>query len=338
MLKLNLSPEKDNEKPRETLLQNQPDPAAFRTNKETGTKIPLVDKEIPPKEIPKAAALPEKKMKGTGFRIKKRPLLIGLILLLALGLGYFRGGYLLKLFSPQKQKINAVSPPVSKQKENAEHKAPPSGPAKPISSADSSEKKAKPSVSPAMLPNDPALAALDRIGGATPSHLWLTETDIRANGAYEIKGISFAYASMDSFLTALESMGSVTGKNLPKASKSPDTIYTFAVSGKLSGAKASEILDVIPPETLVSLGDSLKFLAEHEGAAVLMLPQKDRAFQDNDLPFQVEGSFSGTKKMLDELTGAGKNRIYRLVIRPAGNSGVFNRIRASFSLRTLSSI
>lgn len=338
MLKLNLSNETDEETQRAASVQNPPDPAALRTKKETGKKIPLTDKEIPEAEIPQIPPLPEKKRKGTGFHIKKRPLIIGLIILLALGLGYFRGGYFLKLFSPQKHKTIAVSPPAAKQKGNAVPAVTPSRQAKPVSSADSSAKKAKPSAAAPVTADDQVLVTLDRIGEATPSHVWLTEAEVRVNGVYDIKGMSFSYAAMDSFVTALENIGSVTGKDIPKVSKSPDTVYTFSVSGKLGGAKTSEILDVIPPGTLASLGDSLKFLAKREDSVALKLPQTGQTIQDNDLPFQVEGSYSGMKKMLGGLTANSKNRIYRLVIQPAGNGGGFNRIRASFSLRTVSSI
>lgn len=305
MLKLNLSGETDEETHRAASVQDPHDPAALRTKKETGKKIPLTDKEIPKAEIPQAPPLSEKKRKGTGFQIKKRPLIIGLIILLVLGLGYFRGGYFLKLFSPQKHNTIAVSPP---------------------------------SAAAAVTADDQVLATLDRIGEAAPSHVWLTEAEVRVNGVYDIKGMSFSYAAMDSFVTALESIGSVTGKDIPKVSKSPDAVYIFSVSGKLSGAKTSEILDVIPPGTLASLGDSLKFLAEREGSVALKLPKTGQTIQDDDLPFQVEGSYSGMKKMLGGLTANSKNRIYLLVIRPAGNGGGFNRIRASFSLRTVSSI
>ncbi|MFA6471810.1 MAG: hypothetical protein WCU00_07200, partial [Candidatus Latescibacterota bacterium] len=202
---------------------------------------------------------------------------------------------------------------------------------------DSSVKKGT-SPLPAEAGNDPVLATLYLIGKATSFHIWLTETEIQAKGVYAVKGISFFHASMDSFATELESRGSVTAKNLPAVLKSPGAKYTFTLSGKMNGIKISENLTAIPPDMLISLGDSLKAIAERECAVVVKLPETDRTILEDDLPFVVEGSYSGVQKILGELTGSGKNKIYRLVIRPAGNGKNFNGIRASFSLRADSSL
>jgi hypothetical protein len=310
----------------------------LREKKETSPKIPLTEKQTLRTEVPQPPPLPEEEITEITTQRKRYPLIIGLLVIFVLALGYFRGDYFLWLLSPQKPKTAAVSPPAAKEKGAAVPTVTPDSMARPVSSADTSIKKAKPSAVAAVTVDDPVLAALDRLSGATPSHIWLTEAAVLADGTYEIKGMSFFYAAMDSFVTVLENIGSVTGKDIPKASKSPDTVYTFTVSGKLSVIKIPEILDVIPPGTLISLGDSLKFLAEREGAVAVKLPKTGQTVLDNDLPFEVEGSYSGLKKMLGGLTFNSKNRIYRLVIHPAGTGKTLNRIKASFSLRTASSI
>jgi hypothetical protein len=330
----------------------------------------------PPPPSPPPPPPPAKvKVKKVREKKSRLPVLIGAVVLLILAVVYFEGDAIMELASPKKAKVAAtpakpVKPlvsPVAKSEPVQPAKAVPAPDTttavKPSAAAPPMEKtppapktaetpaaakpeaaqkpetaaKPKPSAPPAAGAGDPVLKALDRLFGATPAHLWLTEITISASGAYEAKGMSFSWPAMDTFAAALSALGSVSGKTIPPAAKAPETIYPFSVSGTLSGVKTAEILDAIPAGSLAALADSVKSLAASAGAAALKLPKSGQTIQDNELPFEIEGTYAGMKKVLGGIA-SGKTRVYRLQMRPAGNGTTFNRIRASFSFRTASTI
>lgn len=185
---------------------------------------------------------------------------------------------------------------------------------------------------PARTNSDPVLAALGRIGRATPPRVWLTAADIRADGSYELEGMAFLHEAMGAFVATLERNGSVSGREIPVKMTAPDAVYRFTVSGRLTGS--SGVTGSIPPERLATLGKTFRGLRRAAGMTVVQAPGPGRAFGEQDLPFVVEGTYSGIDDLLGRFLSGQRCVIHRMAIEPAAPGRPFNRVRASFSLRT----
>ncbi len=186
--------------------------------------------------------------------------------------------------------------------------------------------------------NDPVLAALTGISTATPPRVWLTSASARSDGGYDLKGMSFSHEAMQAYAAALERRGTITAREIPAEAKAPDTVYTFHLSGKLNDLRVPEILDALPANRLYALGDSLRAMRKDVDIVVVRLPKTGKAYAESELPFELEGPYSGLQRTLD---GFLLNRgvvIDRISIHPAASGKQFNRVRASFSLRRVSSI
>jgi hypothetical protein len=333
MLKIDLSGEKNSRKKTQDIPDINNLREELREKKILVHKTSIFGKQARGENSSFQSLHPEEEMANTGIRRKKFPFLISLIVIVVLALVYFQGGNFRKLIFHPKPSLSGIArnrnmPSFTKETPENLTKQP--------SSPDSSMKKISAS-SESEEGLDPVLAALDRLSKSTPYHVWLTEAAVAADGSYDIRGMSFFTSSIDSLASGLDNTGSVIARDIPKPSNLPDKKYYFKISGKMSGIKITNNLAVIPLEMLISMGDSLKSIAERGCAISVKLPKKGQDVRDDDLPFVVEGSFSGLQKMLRELTLDSRYRIHRLLIRPAGNGKTFNRVRASFSLRTSSS-
>ena len=167
----------------------------------------------------------------------------------------------------------------------------------------------------------------------------MSSTVIMYDGTYEIKGIAFSHAAINSMITSLKRTGKVTSQHIPKKSKSSETVYNFSISGVLSDITVPEILDVIPADKLVTLADEVKGRSREYGVTFTRLPKSGETYSEKALPFLLEGSYEGLERVIDELYSAGSDvKVYRLIINPASPGKAFGMIKAAFSLRTVSSI
>jgi len=186
---------------------------------------------------------------------------------------------------------------------------------------------------------DPIFIALNRVSEVVPQKLWFTSVIIKNDGTYSIKGISFAHASMNDLLGGLGTIGNVADKTIPGKSKSSETVYNFTVSGTLSDVSVSEILDVIPVDDLVALAEPVVNRSKEFGVQFKSVPRAGQTYSENDYPFVLEGSYEGLKKVIAELCPDDANfRVYQMVILPASTGTPYDKVKASFSLRTTSSI
>ena len=198
-----------------------------------------------------------------------------------------------------------------------------------------------PEVEPAVVPEepDPIFVALNRISEVIPEKVWLSTAIINYNGSYEIKGIAFTHSAMDSLADALGAIGNVSGKVIPPKSKSSENVYNFSVSGTINDINVPEILDIIPTDGLISLVDPVIKRGKELEVKFNNIPKSGQSYSDKDLPFALEGSYENLKNIIAELCPVnGDIRIYRIVILPATTGLPYDKIKASFSLRTISSI
>jgi len=138
---------------------------------------------------------------------------------------------------------------------------------------------------------------------------------------------------------ALGGIGNVSAKDVPQKSKSSETVYNFSASGVISSMDVPDILDVIPTDNLVAMAEPVINKSKEFEVKFNRLPESGQLYSDKDLPFVLEGPYEGLKKVIAELCPAdGDIRVYRIVILPATTGKLFDRVRASFSLRTISSI
>ncbi len=194
---------------------------------------------------------------------------------------------------------------------------------------------------PEAVPEEPDLTfvALNKISEILPPRIWFSRAIINYDGSYEINGIAFTHASIGLLVDALGSVGNVTVSDIPQKSKSSETVYRYKVSGKLTDIEVPEILDIIPTDDLVELTDPVVQRSKEFGVIFKSLPKSGQSYGDTDLPFVLEGSYDGLKKVIGELCPeGGDNRIYQIVILPATMGRPYDKIKASFSLRTSSSI
>jgi hypothetical protein len=303
-------------------------------------KIPLSsrDRDVgqdisPAPEEPVGAASPEpatSPRKGNA-RVRAAALAVFLVALAAYGVYTQRGriaGLMVRKTAPvHTARTRTAQPaPAMKPEARADSTAPPAP-----------ESRPQPAPQPVHV-SDPTISALGRIIGGTPARVWLTSVTVSMDGAYELRGMSFSHSAMKSFAAALKTLGTVTAETIPVETAAPDTAYTFGIAGKLSGVKSPEILDVIPPAQLAALGDTLKTEGKRTGIIFTRLPRANASYGDSDLPFEAEGLYGGIEAMLGELSGKGTCTVYRIMVRPAASGHPYNRVRASFSLRAISSI
>jgi len=198
---------------------------------------------------------------------------------------------------------------------------------------------AQPEPEPAPAEPDPVFVALNELSGALPAKVWLSSTTMMYDGSYELKGMAFSYDAMVAFVDSLGKAGKITLRNLPEKVKSSEAVYRFSVAGVLGGVSVPEILDTIPADNLAELAKTLHGKSEEYGVSFIRLPKTGQTYTERDLPFALEGSYEGLKKVVADLCPEGsETKVYRLVIVPASPGRAFDRIRASFSLRTVSAI
>lgn len=186
--------------------------------------------------------------------------------------------------------------------------------------------------------SDPVLATIDGINTATPPRVWLTSATVGSDGSYKVAGIAFSHEAVRSFSAGMERRGAVTGKTIPPETKAPDAVYKFLIEGKLGDIRSPEILDAIPAGRLSALGDSLRAMSKTAGIVIVRLPKPDGKYGGTGYPFELEGSYPGLKKLLGEFLSNREIVIDRMSIRPAASGKPYNRVRISFSLRTVSAI
>lgn len=239
------------------------------------------------------------------------PLLAALLVLLVGAVGYLQKDFILGLFTHEAPVIESVAPPPPPKPEPEVVKSEP----------------------------DPTFVALNSIGEAVMSHLWLTSAVIQYDGTYNIKGMAFTYEAMTETLSMLEKKGTITSKTIPGKMKSSEAVYQFNIDGVLSNIKVPEILDTIPPDKLVAAAETVKVNEKEFGIKFSKLPVAGRMYTDRDLPFSLEGSYEGLKNAIRALCPEGGNtRVFRITIAPLSPGRSFDKVKASFSLKTVSSI
>ncbi len=186
--------------------------------------------------------------------------------------------------------------------------------------------------------SDPTISALAALKRAVPRSVWLTAVTLTSECAYSLKGMSFSHDAMTSFASSLSSAGSVASSDLPARVASPEHVYPFAVAGKLNGISPMGVLDVIPPDRMVALGDSLRAKSKSLGVTFVRLPRANAKYGENDLPFEAAGTYDAVMSMIDGLAASGRIAVNRISVIPAVSGGSFNRIRAGFSLRSVSAL
>ena len=245
---------------------------------------------------------------------KQRLLLVLLGILVLLTIIYFQKDRILGLFVGKQELVEVVVPPPQPPPPQPTPETPPKEP-------------------------DPTFVALNRIGEIIPMKVWLSAAIVGYDGTYEIKGIAFSHAAMGSMVTSLGKIGKVTSQQIPKELKSTETVYNFSINGVLGNIQILEILDSIPTDKLVSMADTVRSVSGQYGIKINRFPKKGETYSDKEMPFVVEGSYEGLKKIIHFLCPEGSDiKVYRLTIIPASPGVSFDKIRASFSLRTVSSI
>ena len=248
----------------------------------------------------------------TGGSKKRQTVLLVILLIVALGAaGYFYKDKIMSYIPKKAPVVQRIAPP------------PPPQP-KPV------EKKKEP---------DPAFVLLNRLGDSVAPRVWLTSAVIKYDGSYQITGMAFSYKSMTDMVSLLEGTGSLTSRTVPPQSKSAETVYKFSVGGALSDVKVPEVLDAIPADNLAAAAEAVKNREKEFGITFTQLPKAGATYTDNDTPFSLEGSYAGLKSVIEILCPeGGAVRIFNLRISPSTPGRGFDRVKASFSLKTTSSI
>ena len=183
---------------------------------------------------------------------------------------------------------------------------------------------------------DPTFVALNGISGVVPERAWLSSVTILHDGSFDLKGISFSHAAMNTMAASLETLGVIASKTIPPSSKSAETVYNFRVQGKLRDIAAP---DAIPTDVLVQLSETVKSRGADLGVKFSSLPKAGKTYTEEDLPFSLVGSFEGLKKTVALLCPDGGDvKVYRIIISPAAPGRAFDRVKAAFALRKTSSI
>lgn len=320
-------------------LEGEPFVTARRETLPAPEKVPLSSREsFPRPDIPPVPDMtggaeppePETPHKKGIARIRMAALVVILIALAGFGV-YTQKSRIAGVFARKHAPVQAAG----------KRPAQPAPAPKPAARADSTAQSPGPRPQAAALPpeiSDPALAALGKISGGTPAHVWLTSATVSSDGGYELSGMSFSHGAMKSYAASLKTLGTVTTETIPAETAAPDTVYTFRIAGKLSGIKPQEILDVIPPAQLAALGDTLKTTGKLAGITFTRFPRANVSYGDSDLPFEAEGTYEGIKVMLGDLAAKSALSVFRISVRPAASGQPYNRVRAAFSLRAVSKI
>ena len=240
-------------------------------------------------------------------------LVVILLVVTAAALIYYQRDMILSLFPGKAEKVVLPPAPAPVQKE----------------------------VEPVVVPEepDPVFIALSRISEVIPEKIWFSTAIINYDGSYELRGLAFTHPAMNALADALGSIGSVSKKAFPAKSKSSETVYNFSVSGVFSNIDVPEILDIIPTDSLISLAEPVIKHSEEFKVKFSSIPKSGQSYSDKDLPFALEGSYESLKNVISELCPVnGDIRIYRIAILPATPGRQYDKIKASFSLRTISSI
>ncbi len=196
-----------------------------------------------------------------------------------------------------------------------------------------------PAPEPVRTEPDPTFVTLNRISEIVPAKVWLSSATISSDGAYEITGMSFSHDALGVLTASLGSIGQIDSQDIPAKTKSSETVYLFNVAGGLSDVSSPEILDVIPSDDLETIAKPVIDRSSDFGVVFKIVPEAGKTYTEHDLPFMLEGPFEGLKKVIGELCPqGGQIRVQRLVIKPASGGRIFDRVQASFSLRTISSI
>jgi len=256
----------------------------------------------------------EEIVKKTVSRRNQTRLFILLAVLALSALVYFQKDTILGLFRGKEEILETVAAP------------PPPSPSPP---------------EPDVVPEepDPTFVALSGISEVVPARVWLSSTVIMYDGTFEIKGIAFSHAAVNSMIASLGNAGEIKSWAVPKKSKSSESVYNFTISGVFSDIAVPEILDIIPADKLVPIADAVNSRSKEYGVSFTRMPKTGQTYAERDLPFVLEGSYEGLKKVISALCPEGGDvKVYRLVINPASPGRAFDRIRASFALRTVSSI
>ena len=113
----------------------------------------------------------------------------------------------------------------------------------------------------------------------------------------------------------------------------------FTLTGALGDVAVPEVLDPIPGDTLTALAASIETRADDYGVSFIRLPKAGESYGERVLPFALEGSYDGLRRVVGDLCPEGSDyRVYRLSILPVAGSQTFDRVSAAFSLRTVSAI
>ncbi|MFC1552711.1 hypothetical protein ACFL6P_09150, partial [Candidatus Latescibacterota bacterium] len=140
-------------------------------------------------------------------------------------------------------------------------------------------------------------------------------------------------------LEGLGIAGTVSERVIPAKSGSSEAVYNFSVGGTLKSVKVPEILDIIPTDGLIALVEPVVKRSKELEVNFSRTPRSGQTYGDKDLPFSLEGTYESLKNVIAELCPADGNiRIYQIEILPATAGKPYNKIKASFSLRTISSI
>jgi hypothetical protein len=187
-------------------------------------------------------------------------------------------------------------------------------------------------------PLDPVFSTLSEITQIIPPKVWITSLTINHDWSFEVQGISFSYPAIDSLISSLSKSGKKTVvKHLPKRAKSAETVYRFSLSVKNDSLSVPDVWDIIPQDKLIAIADTMKNRSREFGVKFIRYPVKEKIYKENDLPFEIEGTYEGLMKIIPLICFEDKNvRIYRMVIKPSSHDKGFNRIRASFAVRMIS--
>ncbi len=299
MLKINLSGNKEKKQSKKKAVAD-PAQASKMDASGIGDAVPEETQEVVVEE------------KEPVHNKKRQTILLVILLIVAIGAaGYFYKDKIISFFPKKAPVVTPVAPP-------------PPSPPKPVA-----EEKEP----------DPAFVLLNRLGDSITPHVWLTSAVIKYDGSYLITGLAFSFKSMTDMVSSLEGTGTVTSKTIPPQSKSSETVYRFSANGTLGGVKVPEVLDAIPTDNLVAAAETVKSREKEFGITFTQLPKTGAAYMDKDMPFSLEGTYTGLKRVVEILCPEGGDvRIFNLRISPSTPGRGFDRVKASFSLKTTSSI
>jgi len=186
---------------------------------------------------------------------------------------------------------------------------------------------------------DPVFSLLNALSETIPPRVWLSNVMLRYDGSYVMQGMAFAHEVMAVLDSGLVEIGVVTERFYPRKSESSESIYRFTVSGRVEGFTTPEILDIIPSERLTRYAAPAIAGSADAGVTFALTPEPGKTYGESDLPFVLTGPFVGLKQVIGTLCGDDSDvRVYQLVIVPSEVVRPYDRVKASFALRTKSSI